>query len=206
MPPPTFLVSQPLSPCVSVPHRTPNSPSQKGSQRREGPGVPGVPIPSCLTSSRGPWRPLRGLTPRMVTFSCGPVLPAADICTPQRTEKAVLGPGHTGLGLTCLFPAWGAGANCSPYNPHCPLLSNGEAAATFAGTRARDNRRGRTTLFPVGLTARGPMCPSWAKNAGGPRGLRPDCSRAGHSCPQPVGSGKCCSGQRNSYWRLGSLH
>lgn len=107
VPPPTLLVSQPLSPCVSVPHHTPNSPSQKGSQRREGPGVPGVPIPSCLTSSRGPWRPLGGFTPRMVTFSCGPVLPAADIYTPQRTEKAVLGPGHTGLGLTSVFSQLG---------------------------------------------------------------------------------------------------
>lgn len=35
-----------LSPYVPVPHRTPNSPSQKGKQKREESGVSGIRVPS----------------------------------------------------------------------------------------------------------------------------------------------------------------
>ena len=72
---PTF--SESLTLCVSAPCGTHNSPSHKGSQRREGAGLPGVPVPSCLRSSMSPWRPLEGLTPRGRICSCssGRLLP-----------------------------------------------------------------------------------------------------------------------------------
>lgn len=92
-----------LSPCVSVPHCTPNSPSQKGNQGREEPGVPGVHIPSCLRSLMDPQRPLEDLILMARTCSCSPVIPTADPCTPQRMEMQVWGlpwsfPGFRGQG------------------------------------------------------------------------------------------------------------
>lgn len=47
--------------------------------------------------------------------------------------------------------------------------------------------------FPAGSAVGGPMCSSWASNAGGPCGLKSDCpraSRARYNCPHSCGVGK----------------
>lgn len=75
---------------------------------RGGRGLESQKYPSpAARSSMGPRRLLGSLTPRTGTFSCGPVLPAVDTCTPHRTEKEVLEPGDMGLGLTSVLSQLG---------------------------------------------------------------------------------------------------
>lgn len=154
--PTSINLSISLSLCLSL---YPNSPSQKGSQKRGGPGVPGIYISRC---SLGPRRPPGGLTPRTGTCSCCPsflLLTRAHL-EGQRTKdgEGGDGPGRQRFGAyLCLFPARGSGVNCSPPDSLFPLLSRAGATADFAKAGVRDDRTGsqghRTTPLQEALCA-----------------------------------------------------
>lgn len=138
----------------------------------------------------GPRRPLEGLKPRARACSCVPVLPAADTCTPRMMKDEEGGAGARRCRCEvyfCLFLAWGLGQILHLMTLTFPFCQMRKQLQTLQGlVPGVTEGQPRAHCF-CWVGCRRPLCLSWANNAGGPRGCRPEPPE-----PDTAVSSLCC--------------